>query len=293
MTTRATGTSLLRVLWSLLLIPVLAPLAAAAPEPGADDTMEVRLAVDGARADLKRVRAADLETVAEILKKRLPILTVKEGDVQAASPESIRARFPAELLTELQLRAFARQGHLEIRALDGVKTQLNGRGRYMLDDRTVQDLNGAQTTLRFRDLETDRRLTAAEFLPRCPVLVGPEDLEPGAAQRVGQGLSLAVRVQFTRKAAIRLRRYTAQPGRLLAIVLDGEIVGLHVAARRVRKPGKGQDEELGQLDVVAGFGTEEEAGYLALALNSGPLPLPLKLLGSGPAAPAEPAPPSP
>jgi preprotein translocase subunit SecD len=87
-------------------------------------------------------------------------------------------------------------------------------------------------------------------------------------------------VQFTSRGAKRLRGFTGKPGRLLAITLDGELIGLHAVARAVKKPAKGDEEELSQLDVAGGFGTEEEAGYLALVFNSGPLPCALRVLSN-------------
>lgn len=251
--------------------------ACGAPRGDAAESLvtEIRLALDRGKGDPKKEREPDLKAVEQVLKKRLTIFAAQGGSVEVRKPDEIVLRVPVEKVGQNQLRILCRAGSLQIQPLDDVATNFNPDGRYLLDSLSIQ----GKTTLRFRDRRSNLPISAPEFLSRCPRLLENKDLQPDSARVVGSGLSLAVRLQFTDQAAKRLTRFTRKPGHLLATVLDGEMVGINASTGPV-KGGKKQQpaDDLGQIEVTGGFGTEEEAGYLATVFNSGPLPFPLTVL---------------
>jgi preprotein translocase subunit SecD len=244
-------------------------------------TTEVKLAVDRARTDVKKLRPTDTKTLEEVLKKRAPMLGAKDGKVDVRSFDDIRVRVLADKVEPSQLRMLGRPGQLELRYLENVQTSLNPKARYYVDVLSIQD----KTTIRFRDRETNLPVAAPEFVRRCPLILSNADLEPDSAKVVGSGLLMAVRVRFTPRATRRLEGFTGKPGRLLAVMLDGELLSINAVTRKVNSGKKGgqkgdSDVDLSELDLSGGFGTAEEAGYLALVLNSGPLPFPLTVVSN-------------
>jgi preprotein translocase subunit SecD len=238
---------------------------------------ELRLAVDPGAPEAKKVGRAEEKLMQPALEKRLPILAVTGGRVEVRTADDILVRIPAEKVSEPQLRMFRRRGLLEFRNLDDVHTSLNPRGRYLLDLLRVQKTS----VIRFQERETGRVHQAAEILRRSPLLLDNRDLIAGAARVVTQG-HFAVRVQVTREAGKRLERFTSKPGRLLAVALDGEIIGLHALTKDLGRGAEGEDGKKGlmDLDITGGFTTEQEARFLATVFNSGPLPCPLTVVSS-------------
>lgn len=259
----------------------------AEPDPVANFVTEARFALEEP-AGARGVRSAEAEPAAllRVLRRRLPILSTEPGMVEVKSTSDIRVRVVAPRLRAHQLRQFCRRGLLEIRSLDEIHSNLNRNGRYLLE--TI-NING-QYTLRFRDRRTNRPVSTAEMLARSELLASNADLEPGSAQRLGEGLTMVVRVQLTAEASARLRRFTSRPGRFAAIGLDGELASLHAVTEDTRKRrarrGRRRDAEpeedgFSTVDIAGGFAGSEDAGYLAAVFNSGALPAPLRLLSQG------------
>jgi preprotein translocase subunit SecD len=257
----------------LLLAACLAVLAPARAQE--DFTTEVRLGLDHERPVARKLGAGDLKAIESVLTKRLPILGSKKGTVEARSLDDIRVRVQSGRVGDPEARMFARQGLLEFRYLEDVQTALNPRGRYLFDEINIQ----GDSRLRFRDRKTDKVLPLPEFLARCPLILSNEDLEPDAAQRVTGDTLMAVRVEFNSRSAKRLEQFLKKPGRLLAIVLDGEMISMNTVAERPKTDRKDKDArvQVAQIDIGGGFGSAAEAAYLAAVFNSGPLPCPLSV----------------
>ena len=290
---------------SRLLVPVavlaLACVLAAVPGRGQDTfTMEARFAADYKPTKETAANPVDPKQIEEVLKKRLPILTAGEGTVEIRSLEDIRVRVAADKLDDLQLRAFGRPGRVEMRHLEDVKVGVDGRGRYEIDILTIAAGRQQETKIRFKDRRTGRITPAAEFVAKCPLLVSGEDLVGDGARVVGSGAQMAVRVQVKEKPWRRVERLQGRDGALVAVTLDGELVSMNSIPprsefRRIKTKGgkapaeppkrkerqpKEEDlkEEGGTFDLIGGFSDRDDAGYLAVVLNAGPLPFPLKTL---------------
>jgi preprotein translocase subunit SecD len=271
-----------------LLAPLALALAAAqaAPEPPppvekqAQFATEIRLAVDKERIDSKKIRSGAEKQLEEALKGRLALLGSTKGRVEVKSPGDIRVVVHSDTVDPIQLRVFTRIGRWELRHLDEVQTSLNPNGRVQIDVRTIQDANGNQSVTRFRDRKTGALIEAEDFFRQCPVLATNADFNLGAARSVTGGSLMAVRVQLTLPASKKLRRFLQKPGRVVGMTLDGEVVGLNVVGTPPKR--KKGDPELGpeEIDILAGFSTPEECGYLAVLFNAPPLPFPVKVLGT-------------
>jgi len=268
-----------------LAVGVLAMLAAgvgrAAEAPGSF-THLIRLAIDGEKLEGRRPDKQDEKRLQEALKKRLPMLGSKDGQVEIAGLGDIRVRVPVELVDASQLHMLCMPGQLELRDLDEVQTSFNPHGKYLLDFLTTPN----QSLIRFKERDSGRVLPPEKFVPKCPLVLGPDDVSRGSSHAVRDGALTFVRVEFDKSGSDRLEHFVRKPGRLLAVVLDGEILSINAVTRKARKArrgdkgGEGKAEDAMQLDVAGGFKTEDEAGYLAQVFNAGPLPLPLKVVST-------------
>ena len=263
-----------------------------------DFVQELKLAVDRKSAPDARLRPGDERVIEEVLKKRLRILSPDGGSVTVTAPDQILVKATGgKSISDAQLRQFTRPGRLELRHLDDIRTSLNDDARYVVETIHVQN----RSVMRFRDTRTGRAVPLEEFLKRCPVLASTDDIEPESARLVS-GLFVGVRVEFKEKTARRLEAFSATPGRIVAVVLDGEVIALNGASRPVYRPVRGEqrpketreerqarkqrEKELEEarkreargLDITGGYASEEEAAYLARVLNSGALPAPLMVV---------------
>jgi preprotein translocase subunit SecD len=239
---------------------------------------EFRFGIDRTRAEARKLGRADERKLEQVLRRRLPIFAANGGEVEVRSLDEILVRAPIEeKVADGQIRMFVRPGVLEVRKLDDLQTSLNGDGRYNIEYREVQGVS----SVRFRDRQKARAIPANEFLPRCPLLADNTDIVRDGVKVVGE-TALFVRVALTQRAAERLAAFHRKVGRLMALSLDGELVGILGSApellpnKKERPAGPGLDT----LDLAAGFSTADEAGYLAEVLNAGPLEVPLRLLST-------------
>jgi preprotein translocase subunit SecD len=252
----------------LALAACAAVLGAGLPARSQDDFLtELQLAVDRSMVDPRKLKDVDLKTVQAVLEKRTAMLALKGGKVEAKSLEDIRVKAPATKINDAQKQMIGRMGQLEVRELEEVRGPLHPKARYMVEYRSIQ----GEVSLRIRDVETNLPIPMERFLPRCPLLFTSEDLAPeGASAIQGLGGSI-IRVKLKERAAKQLERLTRKPGRMLAIVIDGDLMGIPVVSQKL---------DAGVLDLPAAFNNPEEAGYLAIVLNSGALPLPFKVVNT-------------
>jgi preprotein translocase subunit SecD len=269
-----------RVRCAAVLICLLATAVARAQESTVAN--ELRLAVDRTRVRVEKLRKGDASTLQEVLEKRVAALAGSSGVVEVKDQDEIRVRIPLEKVTPEQTRALTRPGKLEFRALEDVHSNLNPDGRYLIDVLSVQ----GEAQLRFRDRRSGRPISSERVIAKSPLLFDNDDLEPDGAHVAG---TVFVRVRLNERATRRLRQFVKKPGRLLAIVLDGEILAINASVTPIEPPRKskrrkGQDravapqaeeEDTVALDVPAPITKPEEANLLVGVLNSGVLPYPL------------------
>jgi preprotein translocase subunit SecD len=250
-------------------------------DPQKDFITEFKFSLDRGKASATKLNEADLKAIAATLEKRLPILSVEPGEVEVVSIDDIRVRVPYSRLPAGALRQFTRPGQFAVRRLEDIHTSLNPGGDFVIESRNI---NGV-FEMRFLNRRTSKRIPAQEYIENCPVLVATEDIEADSARRVGEGVQMSVRVLLNEEGTKRFRSFQKKPGRMAAMVLDGQVLSINAVTQKYREPkrkrGEPREETLDELDISAGFGNADEAGFLANVLNSGALPYPLKLVSQG------------
>lgn len=245
---------------------------------------ELKLGLDHTKVQADKAGKLDEAELAEILGRRVSTLAGKKGRVKVVGVDEIRVRVPLERLSDAQAQMLTRPGKLEFRSLDDVQTNLNPKGRYLINVLTIQ----GKATMRFQDRRNNQQVETMKVVEKAPLLFSNDDLEPnGAAAMINGAL---VRARLTEGASKRLEEYLRKPGRMIAVVLDGEVVAVNAGITTVTARRKGKDKERkkedeveekkpdpvgSEIDIPGGFSTPEEASLLAGVLNSGVLPFPL------------------
>lgn len=270
------------------LLPLLACLAAvsAALAQGTAQT-ELKLGVDRTRVKVEKLGKTDAPTLQEVLEKRVAAVAGADGEVEVTDRDDIRVLVPLEKVTDEQVRVLTRPGRIECRALEDVHSNLNPGGRYLIDVLTVQN----ETTLQFRDRETNRQVQTSTLLAKSPLLFDNADFAPEGAHVVGNSL---VRVRLNERATGRLNQFLKKPGRLMAVVMDGEVLAINASVTPVAPPRRGKkkkksepsvagvasaaeqtEQNTGLIDIPGVFTKPGEAAQLAGMINAGVLPYPL------------------
>lgn len=254
---------------------------------------ELKLGVDRTRVKVEKLGKTDPVTLREVLEKRVAAVAGAAGEVEVTDRDDIRVVAPLEKLTEAQVRILTQPGRIECRALEDVHSNLNPGGRYLIDVLTVQN----ETTLRFRDRQTNRQVQTSALLARSPLLLGNADFAPEGAHVLGNSL---VRVKLNERATARLNQFLKKPGRLMAVVMDGEVLAINASVTPVAPPRRGKkkkkkaepgvigaepmaeepEQSAGFLDIPGSFSKPEEAAQLAGMINAGVLPYPLTVRSS-------------
>lgn len=246
--------------------------------------MEFKLGLDHTKVQADKVRKFDEAAISGILEQRISALAGSSGTVKVSGVDEILVRIPLEKVTAAQAQMLTRPGKLEFRSLDDVQTNLNPDGRYLINVLTVQD----KTTLRFQDRRSNQPVDTVKVVGKAPLLFDNEDLEPNGAQAIGNGA--LVRARLTERASKRLEGFLRKPGRMIAVVLDGEVVAINAGISTVttKRKGKSKEEKKQdageekkaapagmEVDIPGGYSSPEDALLLAGVLNSGVLPFPL------------------
>ena len=255
---------MLRTALGAMAAALLLALSALAQEP---ENVEIKLKLDRPGRNAKPLPPRDLTQLQTSLTKRLPILGVEKGTVDAKSADEILVRFSGTKPTEAQLNYFTRAARFEVRRLNQVWSPQNTRGRYSLEVVTISGGKSDNPYLfRFVDRQSGLPVPAArraEVLQEATLVGNSADLEPNAAVRES-GALLFVEATFAKRAAARLKDATKRyRGQFLALTLDDEILNALVIADPI---------ENGQVPIGGGFRNADEAKHLVTLLNAGALP---------------------
>lgn len=246
---------------------------------------ELKLGLDHTKVQADKVRKFDEAAVSDILERRIAALSGGNGSVKVSGVDDIQVRVPLERVSATQAQMLTRPGKIEFRSLEDVQTNLNPDGRYLINVLAIQ----GKTTLRFQDRRSNNQpVDTKKVIDKARLLLSNDDLEPNGAQSLVN--STLVRARLTEKASKRLEDYLRKPGRIIAVVLDGDVVAINAGVSTVspRRKGKSKDRKQddageekkaepagSEVDIAGGVNSPEEAALLAGVLNSGVLPFPL------------------
>lgn len=153
-------------------------------------------------------------------------------------------------------RLLTRTGNLEIRGLPG---KSGGAG--------VSAMVVQPGVLRFTDAKSRKPLPEAMVVKRSTVVLSARDFQRNAG--TGAGNPPRLQVSLTDAARERFARFTsANVGKIILVLVDGRVL----SAPRIDSPIAD-----GKLVIAGGFRNAAEAAELANVVNSGPLPLPLRV----------------
>lgn len=258
----------------------LCPLAGAAP---GDILTEITLQLQPAARKERAVRAEALQGV---LQRRLPILSSEPGTVTLEANGRVRVRVQATaVIPEARLAWLTHPGVLEVVALPDVQTGARPNARYMAS--TYADTMNGGMKVKFLDQQRHSFIEPERVLSKAPRIVTGADLAPGGASVLSGGQYPLIRLKFGPGGTRRLAEFgRSHAGEAIAILLDGNIlVGpLPVPPREKQIGTDGKTSyrpsplEQGDLVFSGMFRTSADAGDLATVLNSGPLPVPVKVL---------------
>lgn len=206
--------------------------------------------------------AASLAQVGKVLEQRAR----SYGSAGVTVRREGQRRFVVSLGTapnpQAVLNAMTRPGKLELRHLADVRSNRNPKGPYAVDN-----WGGA---VHFVRAGTHREVPPATLLKNAPVVLTGSSLKPSASAEAARGGEPQVRVEFNERGTKALAEFTrSHVGEVLATVLDGQIL----SAPRVMEPITG-----GTATIAGGWHSLDEARDVARVLNSGPLPVPLKVI---------------
>jgi preprotein translocase subunit SecD len=241
---------------------------------------ELRLGLDRTRVKAEKLRKGDEVTLKEVLGRRVVALVGEGGEVKVDGADDILVTVPVEQFSAPQSKSLSRQGKVEFRYLEDVHSNLNPDGRYLIDQLMVQ----GESQLRFRDRRTGRPIPTERLTNQSPLLLDNDDIAPDGAFLQGPSI---VKFRLTERASQKMKQFLKKPGRLVAVLLDGELLAISAGvtpvpvkgAKRKKAPKSGSEaeaeEEALALDIPKVFEKPEEASLLVGVLNAGALPYPL------------------
>ncbi|MBI3910769.1 MAG: hypothetical protein HY320_07530 [Armatimonadetes bacterium] len=226
--------------------------------------VRVILAVDRRKAGA--VDAARMEAARAVLENRITGLEVA-SQLTRRGEGGFELLLPAGVNVDRVVRILTVTAQLEFRWLKSVQSKRNPTARYRME--VAHSGRGQPGTYTF--YEGDKPVPEQKILNQSPLILTGRDLEPTSAQdtdlQTGEiVVTFKLKPQGTRIFANFTRQHVDE---MLAIVLDGKIIVVPCINEPITD---------GQGLILGGFKTPQEARDLAVRLNSGPLPAPLRVV---------------
>src|SRR3989338_5190516 len=204
----------------------------------------------------EKQREGAVERATEIIQNRIDQFGVREPNITRQGKNQIVVQLPGITDQERAREIVAKTAHLEFKLVsddeDIIKEGLAGN---------------PPAGYEVKQLEEDNRGSETLILESAPVLTG--DKLTNASVGFDQYGQSNVEIQFNKEGAKIFDAATFKNiGRRLAIVLDGKVHSAPVIRDRIPN-GRGQ---------ISGSFTVEQASDLALVLNAGALPAPIKII---------------
>ena len=202
-----------------------------------------------------------------VLERRIDSLNLAWAHVEQRGSDEVVIALPASEDHAALAEQLTVVGKLEIRGLQQVLSEGNPVGIWRMD--IISD--EGKEEYEFHDAVTDERVESSRVLEDAVYVLDGRSFEPKSQAQLIPNIGVpVVTFQLDRPGTKAIADYTLRHvNEFLAIVVDGEIL----TAPNINEPitqGSGQ--------ISGGFTTLEEAQQLANVLNSGALPVPLKLV---------------
>lgn len=197
-----------------------------------------------------------VDRAVEIIQNRIDQFGVREPYITKQGKNQIVVQLPGLTDQERARQIVAKTAHLEFKLVSD-------------DEKIIKDSLAGTVPAGYevKQLETEGRLADTLILEAKPVLTG-DKLTNASVGFDNYGQS-TVEIQFDKEGAKIFDSVTFQNiGKRLAIVLDGKVHSAPVIRDRIPN-GQGQ---------ISGSFTVEQASDLALVLNAGALPAPIKII---------------
>lgn len=205
---------------------------------------------------LEKYREGAVDRAVEIIQNRIDQFGVREPYITKQGKDQIVVQLPGLTDQDRAREIIGRTAHLEFKLVSD-------------DEKSIKDsLSGNPPPgYETKQIEEEGRLAETLVLQTEPVLTG-DRLTNASVGFDNYGQSI-VEIQFDKEGAKIFDSVTFQNiGRQLAIVLDGKIHSAPIIRDRIPN-GQGQ---------ISGNFTVEQASDLALILNAGALPAPIKII---------------
>ncbi|MBI3909975.1 MAG: hypothetical protein HY320_03465 [Armatimonadetes bacterium] len=208
-----------------------------------------------------------LARVREMLERRARALGDNAAEFSAAEG-GLRVRLRGRH-AQRRLELLTRTGMLEFRWLKKVRTARNNRAPYLLQIVETQD----RSRYAFQDARSGASVPLDRVLKESPLVLDRHDLRPDSALDVTSGAFLVVRVELTEEGTRKIRRFAREHvPTLLGVYLDSEFLASIPVTDRISKDVKNAEGY-----ITGGYRDEVEARLLAAVINTGPLPVPVKV----------------
>ncbi len=208
-----------------------------------------------------KLRTRAVQQAIEIIRNRIDHIGMKEPDIRLAGTDRIMVELPGVKDSQQAISLIGKTAVLEFKlvAQNVTQQQIDSHnpppGVKVYPMRSEEGAGAPETRIALED----KTLLTGQYLTNARVEIG------GGGSSFGQA---AIGFTFDSQGAKIFQQVTSQNiGRRLAIVLDGVVYSAPVIKSSISSQGQ-----------ITGAFTDEEAHVLAVALNSGSLPAPVKIL---------------
>lgn len=231
----------------------------------------ITLEVDRDQIKAKHLNVAinsdTMEQVRQIMENRVNGFGLSGATVQVKGEDQILVLLPGVTDPEEATQRLEKVAQLEFRWLKDVQSEKNPMARYRMN--TIPGASGTEEQYTFFDTATNKPVTEQFVLDKAELIMTGKDLMPESKQAMDPGHGPVVEFVLRPDGTRTFANFTSNhKGDILAIVLDGHII----SAPRINEPiTEGKGEIYGNFKIT-------EARDLAQLLNSGSLPVPMRMV---------------
>ena len=231
--------------------------------------MRVVLEPDPTKLGDEKIDEELMNSVRNVLETRVNSFGLSGTEVRLKGANQVLILLPDAKKPQEALDRIKKVAQLEFRHLNNVINDQNPGRRYRMDVQNGDATKGEPDLYSFTDTSTSKKVSHSEVLKETTLLVKGNYLKPNSRAVVNPtNGEPQISFQFNSDGARQFGTFTTENvGEHLAIVLDNEII----SAPTINEPiteGEG---------VITGSATMAEARVVANLMNSGALPIPMRV----------------